>query len=302
MDLEERKKGLGGSDSPVVLGVSPFKTSRELWLEKRGLLGDVEVTPAMERGTVLEPVVKDLLAARTGRKIVQVKEMLTHKDHPFMRAHLDGLISGDEGKGMGVLEVKCPGLQVFGKCKREGLPDYYLIQLQHYLAVSGKKWGSFAVFNAERWELIFFDMDRDDELINMIVVKDAEFWQMVVDGKEPIEQGPQIDLPPVGATDLIKLDTPEWAQAVTDLREARELKGEAEAIEVIAKARVQELMGDAGIAEGAGARIYWQTQDGRKSLDGKRLKKEQPEIHAQYLKQGNPFRVFKPYFLKGGIE
>ncbi len=302
MDLEKRRQGLGGSDSPVVLGVSPFKTIHELWLEKRGLLADTEVTPAMERGTVLEPVVKDLLAAKTGRRIVEVKEMLQHKDHPFMRAHLDGLISGEDRKGMGVLEVKCPGLQVFGKCKREGLPDYYLIQLQHYLAVSGKKWGSFAVFNAERWELIFFDMDRDDELINMIVVKDAEFWQMVLDNQEPDQLDMTIDLPKVGATDLIKLDTPEWAQATMDLREARELKTEAEAIETTAKAKVQELMGDHAIAEGAGCRVYWQTQKGRESFNKKQLQKDHPLIYNEYVKQGKPFRIFKPYFLKGGIE
>lgn len=301
MDAEQRKKGLGGSDSPVVLGVSPFKTPHELWLEKRGLSDGQEVTPAMERGMVLEPVVADLFEAKTGRKLRRINQMLVDEKHPYMMAHLDRLIA-DGQRGQGVLEIKCPGLHVFGKIKREGLPDYYLVQLQHYLAVTGKTWGSFAVFNAERWELIFFDMDRDDDLINIIRVKDAEFWQMVVDGKEPVAAELTIDLPTVGATDLIRLDTPEWAQAVMDLREARDLKAEAEAVEATARAKVQELMGNAGVVEGAGARVYWQLQDGRKSLDGKRLKKEHPEIHDQYLKRGNPFKVFKPYFLKGGSE
>ena len=34
--------------------------------------------------------------------------------------------------------------------------------------VTGWKWGSFAIFSAERWELIHFDMVRDNELIEMM--------------------------------------------------------------------------------------------------------------------------------------
>ena len=34
--LEERKKGIGGSDAATILGLNPYKTSIDLWEEKTG--------------------------------------------------------------------------------------------------------------------------------------------------------------------------------------------------------------------------------------------------------------------------
>ena len=100
--LEERKKGLGGSDSPVVLGVSPFKTKRELWMEKRGLIEEPELTPAMKRGIVLEDVIARLYSDITKRKLRRKNKVVYHPKYPFMLANFDRLIVGEKDKGLGV--------------------------------------------------------------------------------------------------------------------------------------------------------------------------------------------------------
>ena len=295
---EARKSGLGGSDSPVVLGVSPFKTRQELFREKRGELTELPPTPAMLRGTYMEDIVAKIYFSETGRTLVRRDKALVHKKFPFMRANLDREILEGPPRGNGVLEIKCPGLKVYGECKRGGLQEYAIVQLQHYLAVTGHKWGSFAVFNAERWELIFFDVDADKGIINIIEVENAKFWQMVVDGKEPpSEIATKIELPKIGGQDCITLETPEWIQAVTDLREAKGLKAEAAAVEDLAKDQIKGLMGDHQIVEGGGVRIYHTTQKGRKSFDQKGLKAAHPEIYEQFVKIGDPIRAFRPYFL-----
>lgn len=305
--LEERKKGLGGSDSPVVLGVSPFKTKKELWMEKRGLIEEPEPTPAMKRGRVLEPVVAELYKETTGRKLRRKNQIIQHKKHPFILANLDREIvgSGNGYGGPGVLEIKCPGLKVFSQCKREGLPDYYTIQLQHYLEVTGRNWGSFVVFNAERWELLWFDVKRDNELIDYIIEADLGFWKLVEEGKAPEEeQQPQIDLPKTEPSEIVKIETDQWAYAVQRLKEAQELRKEAEALEEEAKKHIQEIMEfyNAQVVEGAGARVYWKWQNGRELLDSKEIKMELPDIWEKYKKVSKPFRVFKPYFLKETIN
>ncbi len=300
--LEERRKGLGGSDSPVVLGVSPFKTRLDLWMEKRGLIEEPEATPAMKRGTVLEPVVAKLYQEATGRKLRRKPRILQHKKYPFLIADIDRQILSIDGKGPGVLEIKCPGIRVFSQCKRKGLPEYYLVQLQHYLEVTGRAWGSFAVFSAERWELIWFDVERDDEFIEILIKEDAEFWEKVMQGIPPEKDQPDKikDLPRIGPAEIIRIETQDWEEAVTRLKEAQELREEAEELEEEAKARIQALMEqhNAQVAEGAGARIYWKWQKGRESIDTRRLKKEKPEIWEKYKKQGKPYRAFRPYFLK----
>lgn len=305
--LETRRKGLGGSDSPIVLGVSPFMKPSELWRIKSGLDPEQEETPAMKRGTYLEPVVADLYAEMTGRKVRRSNQTLYHPEYDWMLAHIDRQINAIDDRGPGVLEIKCPGLRIFSKCKREGLPNYYLVQQQHYLAVSGRKWGAFAVFNAERWELIFFDVNRDDEIINIIIAKDFEFMQALREGKPVLDlDAPEIcGLPPAEPTEIYTMDSPDWKIAIEKLKEAREIKAEAEALEEEAAQAVKTIMesNNISVAEGGGARIYYKIQKGRESFDKKKLASDHPEIDlTKYIKTGSPFRTFKPYFLGGNTN
>lgn len=302
--LNERRKGLGGSDSPVVLGVNPWKQPSELWAEKRGLTEEDEPSPAMKRGTALEPLVADLYGEATGRSLSVVPDILQHKSYGWMLANIDRSIDTGNGSGPGVLEIKCPGLRVFGQIQREGLPDYYIVQLQHYLEVTAREWGAFAVFNAERWELVYFDVERDEELIDLIIEKDGRFWEMVETNQMPDDGAPAVELPKAEPSEVLTLDTPDWKYAVQRLREAKSLMDEAKAVEDEAKMVVQQIMdqNQVQVVEGAGARIYWKFQKGRESFDKKALKKQHPDIYQKFMKEGSPFRAFRPYFIKSAEE
>jgi len=299
--LQERQTGIGGSDSPVIMGVSPFKNVGELYLEKRGVVVEETETPAMKRGAMLEPLVANMYRETTGRETITEKRLLKHPQLDFLRGNVDRRVI-NEGRVDGILEIKCPGLQVFGKCKREGLPDYYQIQLQHYLAVTGCEWGAFAVFNAEQWDLIHFDVERDNELIDLIIEKDTKFWEMVKAGTPPVEEEPAIDLPAIGG-DLVQVTSPEWEEVITDFTEARAIRQEWEELEKVAKGKLTGMMDaeGAGVIEGFNFRGYYKEQAGRTTFDKKKLIAEHPEIAlSQYEKKGKPFRAFRPYILKGG--
>ena len=159
------------------------------------------------------------------------------------------------------------------------------------------------MFNAERWELVFFNVDRDQEIIDLIIAKDAEFWMLVQTGEEPAptKESPVLNLPPTEPAEVLTLDTPEWKIAVEQYREAKALREEAEALETQAKREIQSILEEhnAEVAEGAGLRVYWREQAGRRSVDGKKLKALHPDIYNQVLKQGKPYRAFRAYFLKG---
>lgn len=303
---KERLQGIGGSDSPVILGVSPFKSKKELWLEKRGLVESPSPTPAMKRGIFLEPIIAKIYQEVTGRKLRRRKKVLSHKKFPFLIAHVDREITSNSSGSPGILEIKCPGLRVFSQCKREGLPEYYYVQLQHYLAVTGREWGSFAVFNAERWELLHFDVERDDELIDLIIQKDNEFWKLVQDGICPDDyykdlEEQDVNLPKVGGK-FVNLDgDPQWIDAIEDLKTAKEILDDAQALYDAAKEKIQNIMTqyNAEVAEGAGVRVYWSWSPGRTSYDVKRIFKDHPEIDPEkYKKTGKPYRSFRPFFLE----
>ena len=300
---ERRKHSIGGSESPTILGVNPWETPIELWERKTGRRPDPEETPAMRRGTFLEPLAATIYQEQTGRKLRKVNRLLRHKDHPFLTGNIDRAIL-DVSRGPGILEVKCPGLQIFGKAKREGLPQQYNVQLQHYLAVARRTWGSVAIFSAERWAMLFFDVDRDQNLIDLIVVKDAEFYQCMIEDRPPAIDAEIPELPAAEPGELVTMDSPEWRQAVDRLREATAIRDEADIQVADAKQEIVDMMErhNAAVAEGAGARIYHRLQPGRVTIDSKRLQKEQPEVWAKYAKTGAPFRTFRIYSLYGGGE
>ena len=67
--LARRKAGLGGSDIAAIVGISPWSTPRDIYLDKKGLAAPEQETDAMYWGTTLEDIVAREYSKRTGRKI-----------------------------------------------------------------------------------------------------------------------------------------------------------------------------------------------------------------------------------------
>lgn len=309
--LGARQTGLGGSDAAVVLGVSPYKTLHELWLEKTGQgPPQSEPTPAMIRGTYLEPVAADLYVERTGRK-VRKQPMRRHPEYEWMIGNVDRQILAGTAdvRSPGVLEVKCPGLRVMANVKAHGLPDYMVLQLMWYLAVTGYSWGSFALFNAEQWNLLYFDLERDDTLIAAMIERAREFWEGYVVPRieppaEPSEKA--LSIPHVeGSVTIVNSD--EWVKAATDLREARELKDAATALEETAKTRVQEMMhrDEIHAAEVLGiAKFYYRWMEGNTKWKptAEAIAREAGLKVDDFVIRGDGFKRFVPYFMRGASE
>ena len=181
--LEMRKAGLGASDSPAVLGVSPFQSGLAVYADKIGVAEDKEETEAMKWGSLLEPLILAEFGAETGRTIYPAGKLLRSKSHPWMLATLDGE-QETKGRPRGNVEAKATGWRA-GDWS-EGIPWHVQIQIQHQLFVTGREWGS-AVALLNGCRLVWDDVQRDQKFIDEILLPASEdFWRHV-EAREPVE-------------------------------------------------------------------------------------------------------------------
>ena len=133
--LRYRTMGIGGSDVSVIAGINPYRSVYQLWLEKTGQTEPAERDNEYTHfGTILEPVVRKEFTARTGLKVRQKHMILQSEEHPFMLANLDGVINLD-GK-MCIFEAKTASAYKLDDWQSD-IPPEYMLQVQHYMAVTG---------------------------------------------------------------------------------------------------------------------------------------------------------------------
>jgi putative phage-type endonuclease len=182
--LEERKGGLGGSDAPIVAGISTFKTPLELYFEKRGELEpqDLSDNQAVHFGNVLEDVIANEYTERTGRRVRRVNKTKHHPQYPWMLANLDRDVVIHPKR---LLECKTTGFSAgWGEEGTAEIPESHLLQCQHYLEVTGKEIADVAVLIGGR-DFRLYHVERDDELIKLLIDIEQKFWDKVQAGVQP---------------------------------------------------------------------------------------------------------------------
>lgn len=101
--LRDRKKGIGGSDVAAVLGLSPWRTPLDVFNDKTAETVDEKPqSDAAHFGTILEDVVADEFARRTGFKVMRFNKTLSQNPGAhaggvgWARANLDRVIVNPE--------------------------------------------------------------------------------------------------------------------------------------------------------------------------------------------------------------
>ena len=148
--LKRRRSGLGGSDVGAIMGVDQYKDGLDVYLDKVDPGPDFD-SPAMERGRYLEPVVSKLYEVTSGRRLQHGKFRRDQKNKHLIGSP-DRIIKPTGRKpyaadvsSPGVLEIKTANRFVLKKMTEQGRPKNYILQLQHYMGLSGTSWGAFAV-------------------------------------------------------------------------------------------------------------------------------------------------------------
>lgn len=286
--LALRRTGIGGSDVARICGVSPFGGPLTVWLEKRGEVPDRESSEAMELGEWLEEAIAQLFSKRTGYKVKPSNVVLRHQKHQFMLASIDRWVEDDTG-ATGVLEVKNVGEYMAADWADEQIPDYYMLQVQHYLCVTGLDYAWIApLLGGNRLRPI--RIDRNDALIDELIEIERKFWRMVEDATPPaIDDSPEAErvlrlcYPESDPTKQVTLDDERqdvFKKFIQARAAAALLKTEIQGY----KNQLMEFMKDAEAAYIPGQEKPCLTYKGTAThrLDATRLAAEHPEVVAPY--------------------
>lgn len=181
--LQERSTGLGGSDAAPAVGVSPWKSPLELYLDKRGEAPDAGDTVDMMIGRALEPEIRQQYCDRTGRVVRVHDAVIRHVKFPWMIAHVDGIADGGR-----IFEAKTARFaDGWGEPGSDQIPMHYVLQVQHYMAVTDLGVADVAVLFKDRREPVIqvYEIPTDRELQDMIFEAEAELWARVQRGDPP---------------------------------------------------------------------------------------------------------------------
>ena len=132
---------IGGSDASAIVGLNPYKTNTDLYLEKTGQKEspDISDKPYVLYGTKAEEHLRELFRLDFPQYQAQYfdNNMYLNSKYPFAHASLDGELTDEDGR-RGILEIKTTNiLQSMQKEKwRDRIPDNYFIQVLHYLMVT----------------------------------------------------------------------------------------------------------------------------------------------------------------------
>lgn len=287
--LKHRRDGIGGSDSSVIMGINPWRSPMDLWLEKTEQYTEDIDSEAMYWGRVLEDVVSREFVIRNKTKVRRINAILQHPDYPFMIANLDRVVVGKkEG-----LEIKT-GHEFSAQYWNDEVPAHYYAQVQHYMAVTSfKVWHIAALIGGNKYKQ--FKVLRNENYIKELIKAEQDFWELVQTGQPPELDGSEasaravsrlypeakegeIDLPP-DAFSLVQ----QYEEAAGREKAAKLEKDEA-------ANKLKAMLGDAERGTIYDRKVSW-TNVSQSRFDGKAFQKDHEGLYKDYCREST-FRRF----------
>jgi putative phage-type endonuclease len=292
--LEERRKGIGGSDMAAVLGVDPYRTARELYAIKTGELPENPDTSFTRAGRALEAAIAELATEEYKWTLRQKHVAVVHKGFDKLQGHVDRTIVGEkiivELKSVDQWVYKTSG--EYGEPGTDQVPQRYLLQVATYMACFDYPLAYVVVLVGGN-RLVRYEVRRDAELESMILDGAREFWGYVERGEPPPLDYQNISTLPLlrklypgtdGSTITLDDDLLQWHRI---RMQARQRAKEYEAVADGCDAHLLEALGQHAIGE---------LPDGSGSYRRKEVTRKAYEVaETRYM----DFRFIKPKADKG---
>ena len=249
-------------------------------------------------GRLLEPVLREEFAKRTGFKVQECPFLFAYEEYPFMISNIDGVVTEPNGN-KAVLEIKTTNSVTAIKDLEDGLPVEYFLQVQHYLAVTNLSKAYIAVLVGGN-DFKIRTVERDDEVIQTIIALESKFWSdyVLTDIQPPAEFNSTKalnQLYPKSNGKSVSLSA-DADYLVTRYREIKTAEDELKKAKEECENKLKAMLGDneSGVTVG-GYKVIWKSYS-QSRLDSTKLKASYPDIAEQFItsSSGRKFSVSEP--------
>ncbi|MVX62685.1 hypothetical protein GKZ28_03060 [Clostridium chromiireducens] len=285
--LKERQKGIGGSDVGAIMGVNRWKSPFEVYVDKTEDITEVKESGELSYwGSTLEEVVAREFSIRTGKKVRKDNRQLIHKIYKFMMGNIDRRIVGENAL------LECITVNAFRAKEWEGeeIPPSVILQCQHYMEVIGVDNCYIAALIGGQ-KFIYKKIERDEELISMIIEAEKDFWINHVEKRIP----PKLDGSEAASKYLSKtfknidksLTVNLKAEYKNKINEYLNIKDQMKILDEALKVIENTLKNELGNAEKGSVENFQVIWKGIVSnrIDSKVLKEKYPEIFKDVCRQ-----------------
>lgn len=298
---QDREKYIGGSDIPIIMELSPFKTRFDLLLEKAGYKAN-EFTGNIytDYGNALEPVIRDFINSGLSEPFTEGKHVREAEAGEIIgaRIHTDGENTDT------ILEIKTTSTD------SNNIDTYklYIVQLLYYMVMTGKPNGLLAVyirpddmsrdFDVNRLRL--FNIARGEAYTEKLIEEINEALERFIDDLGKVKENPFIN-----EVDLLPSEIPDITKQIIALESQLDFAKKAEKKVKDLKERLKKAMQASGVKtfdtpNGYKLTLVDDTEPTTKTtteLDKEALKKDLPELFRPVEEGG--YMVTKTEIKKG---
>lgn len=288
--LTLRQRGIGGSDAAAIMGLNQYKSPIDVFLEKTTPVTESADNAYTRWGKRLEAVIRDAFTEETGIAILTPQTMFQSVSHPFMLASVDGLGTDERGD---LFILECKNTTRRDLWQGEDVPLSYLIQLLHYLSVTGAKYGRFAVLANGHDFFITPPIHRDESVLASLIEKETFFWQEYVE-KQTLPPITEAAADVEAASRLQSSDDvlllPDTFEPLLEKREIlRSRKSEIERDQEQIDLQVKAALGTHGCGMCKDYVVNWRSVD-RTVFQTKLFQQQHPDLYSQFTTQSTSRR------------
>lgn len=168
-----RRYKIGASDAPIIMGISPYKTSKQLLNEKRTGVSSTVMHSGIQAGKDLEPYALSLLNAKLNLKMEPI--VCQSDEIDFMIASYDGY----DLEANVACEIKVPNIADHQLAVNGKVPEKYYPQLQHQMFVSNLK--TIIYCSYRDLDIATVIVERDETYLKSLIEKEKHFYECMQD-------------------------------------------------------------------------------------------------------------------------